>query len=164
MRDRCATASLPFNLTNKHMKTIRRLTIFLAFTIIASCSQKRKAEDPDGLKKVLTAYFDGIKNKDVNKMNSVTTSDFILLEDGKVWNNDSLINLINSFNSFQGTWTFDYMRINVDELSGDIVYLNHGDFIFNDTTKSKFDWVESATFRKIDGEWKMNLLHSTVKK
>jgi hypothetical protein len=97
-------------------------------------------------------------------MNSVTTKDFILFEDGNVWNNDSVINLVNSFNSFQGTWTFDYQRITIDELSGDIVYLNHGDFIFNDTTIMTFDWVESATFRKIDGDWKMNLLHSTIKK
>jgi hypothetical protein len=146
------------------VKTLRPLTILLAFVIIASCSQERKTDDPEELKNVLTDYFDGIKNKDLNKMNSVTTHDFILFEDGKVWNNDSLINLVNSFNSFQGTWTFDYIRITMDELSGDIVYLNHGDFIFNDTTKMKFDWVESATFRKIDGNWKMNLLHSTIKK
>jgi hypothetical protein len=26
------------------------------------------------------------------------------------------------------------------------------------------DWVESATFRKLDGEWKIDFLHSTVKR
>jgi len=30
--------------------------------------------------------------------------------------------------------------------------------------KMTYDWVESVTFKKIDGEWKMNFLHSTVRK
>jgi ketosteroid isomerase-like protein len=146
------------------MKSLRPLIVLLILGIAASCNQEKRTDDPEVLKKVLSDYFDGIKNKDLKKMNSVTTKDFMLFEDGKVWNNDSLINLVNSFDSFQGAWTFDFKRINVDELSGDVVYLNHGDFIFNDTTRVKFDWVESATFRKIDGNWKMNLLHSTIKK
>lgn len=97
-------------------------------------------------------------------MNSVTTADFILFEDGKVWNNDSLMNLINSFGTFEGAWNFDYKRITTDQLSGDVVYLNHGNFIINDTTEMQFDWIESATFTKADGKWKMDFLHSTIKK
>ncbi|HLF33434.1 MAG TPA: nuclear transport factor 2 family protein [Cyclobacteriaceae bacterium] len=146
------------------MKNITPLIILLALGMIASCNREHKNDDPEVLKKILSDYFDGIKNKDINKMNAVTTTDFILFEDGKVWNNDSLLNLANTFNSFQGTWTFDFIRVTIDKLSGDIVYLNHGDFIINDTIEMKFDWVESATFSKVDGSWKMNLLHSTVKK
>ena len=62
------------------------------------------------------------------------------------------------------TWTFDNIKVNMNESSGDIVYLNHGDFVINDTIKTKVDFLESATFRKVDGKWKMNFLHSTVKK
>lgn len=146
------------------MNTMRVLIILLFLGTIGSCNQEKKTDSPELLKKVLSDYFDGIKNKDLDKLNSVTTDDFILFEDGKVWNNDSLINFANSFGSFQGSWTFDYKRINVDQLSGDIVYLNHGNITLNDTTKLIFDWVESATFKKVDGTWKMNLLHSTIKK
>ena len=64
----------------------------------------------------------------------------------------------------KGEWKFDKIKVNIDNESGDISYLNHGEFVINDTIKMKFDWVESATFRKVDGKWKMNLLHSTVRK
>ena len=56
------------------------------------------------------------------------------------------------------------MKVNIDESSGDITYYDHGEFIFNDTIKMKFDWLESATFRKVNGKWKMNFIHSTVRK
>jgi len=144
------------------MKTLKFLLVALG--LFVSCTQVKKNDDPEVLTKILKEYFDGIKNRDVNKMNSVTTADFVLFEDGKVWTNDSLVNVLNAFESFDGTWTFDNMKANIDESSGDVVYFNHGDLVINDTTRMKFDWIESATFRKVDGEWRMNFLHSTIKK
>ena len=146
------------------MKTKTISILLLGLVLFASCKQEKKADDPEILKSILTEYFDGIKNRDINKMNAVTTTDFVLFEDGKVWTNDSLINFTSQFKSFQGNWTFDNMKVNIDQVSGDIVYFDHGDIIVNDTTKMQFDWIESATFRKIDGKWKMNFLHSTVRK
>ena len=108
--------------------------------------------------------FDGIKTQDLERLNSLTTSDFVLFEDGVIWTNDSLVTMKEKFSSFKGDWKFDNIRVNIDESSGDIVYFNHADFVFNDTIKMKIDWLESATFRKVDGKWKMNFLHSTVKK
>lgn len=146
------------------MNTLKLTLILLMLGAAGGCDQQKKTDDPEALKKVLTDYFDGIKNKDLKKMNAVTTSDFILLEDGKIWSNESFINAAKSSGPFQGTWTFDYKRIIIDDSSGSIVYLNRGDFVVNDTSKMKIDWLESATFRKADGVWKMNLLHSSVKK
>jgi ketosteroid isomerase-like protein len=142
-----------------------KILIFLfALGVTVSCNMAKRTDDPEVLKKVLSDYFDAIKSKDLDKMKSVTTNDFIIFEDGKIWNNDSLMNFINSFSSFQGSWTFDYMRATIDELSGNIVYESHGEFIINDTTQMELDWVESATFRKARGSWRLDLLHSTVKK
>jgi hypothetical protein len=56
------------------------------------------------------------------------------------------------------------MRASIDETSGDIIYYNHGDFVINDTINMQVDWLESATFKKVDGQWKMKFLHSTVRK
>ena len=146
------------------MKTVSFLTFLIALGILANCSQEKKLDDPEIIKKVLSDYFDGLKTRDINKLNAVTTDDFKLFEDGKVWNNDSLINALNSFKSFDGSWTFDNMNVNMDELSGSITYFNHGSFVINDTIKRKPEWIESATFKKIDGTWKMNFLHSSVRK
>ena len=58
----------------------------------------------------------------------------------------------------------DNFKIYVDRMSGDMTYTNHADFVFSDNSKLSLDWIESATFRKVDGIWKMNLLHLTEKR
>lgn len=136
--------------------------MILGLGLLTNCEQKK--DDPEILKKILTDYFDGIKTQDLEKLNSLTTGDFVLFEDGVIWTNDSLVTMKEKFSSFKGAWKFDNISVNIDESSGDIVYFNQGDFVFNDTIKIKIDWLESATFRKVDGKWKMNFLHSTVKK
>ena len=97
-------------------------------------------------------------------MNEITTNDFVLYEDGKVWNNDSLIKFLNKFPKLTVEYKFDNLIINVDKTSGDMTYFNHADFVLNDTTKMNLNWIESATFRKIDGNWKINFLHSSIRK
>ena len=140
------------------MKT-KTLLLFVLIGLMTSCQQNKPTDNPENLKQV-----DGIKNMDLNKMNDVTTSDFILYEDGKVWNNDSLMDFLNTFPKFTADYTFDNFKIDVDNVSGNMYYFNHCDFTLNDTTKLTFNWIESATFKKIDGRWKMNFLHSTVRK
>jgi lysophospholipase L1-like esterase len=44
-----------------------------------------------------------------------------------------------------------------------MTYTNHADFVFSGTHKLSLDWIESATFRKINGEWKMNFLSVTTR-
>ncbi len=144
------------------MKVTKILTVVLGLGLFTSCQQKK--DDSEVLKKILTDYFDGIKTNDLDKLNSLTTTDFVLFEDGAIWTNDSLVKPIPGVKSFKGTWTFDDMKVNIDQNSGDIIYYNHGDFIINDTIKMQVDFLESATFKKVDGQWKMNFLHSTVRK
>lgn len=139
------------------------ILLLTPFLLLSSC-QEQKADNPEQLRTVLTGYFDGIKTKDFQKMRDLTTADFIIYEDGKVFNNDSLFNMINSFPKYTVEYKLEHMKINVDNSSGHIRYFNHGDFVFNDTTQVTFDWLESATFRKIDGKWKMDFLHSTSRK
>lgn len=144
------------------MKTTKILTIILGLGLVTSCQQKK--DDPEVLKKILTEYFDGIKTQNLDKLNSLTTSDFILFEDGRIWNNDSLIRLNPKIKSIKRNWTFNFVKADIDNESGDIIYYNHGDFVINDSIQRKRDWLESATFKKINGSWKLKFLHSTIRK
>jgi len=144
------------------MITTKIYFLFLGIILLTSCQHKK--DNPEVLKQILNEYFEGIRTEDLNKLNSLTTNDFILFEDGKVWTNDSLVKPTPGVTSFKGKWTFDNMQVNVDKTSGDIIYYNHGDFILNDTIKIKKDWLESAAFRKVNGQWKLKFLHSTVRK
>jgi hypothetical protein len=121
-------------------------------------------DDPEKLQKVLTGYFDGIANKDTALMRRITTADFVLYEDGAYWNNDSAFMNIRRNMPFTVKYTFGKFKTYVDTRSGDIIYNNHADFVFRNDQKVSLDWIESATFRKVNGEWKMNFLQATLKK
>jgi ketosteroid isomerase-like protein len=139
--------------------------LLCAVILMFSISCKPVKDDPEDLKQVLVTYFDGVASKDLKKLNDVTTSDFILFEDGRVWNNDSLVTTLNKYyKKFSAEFTFDYVNVNVDQESGQITYYNHCDCVINDTSKMSFNWIENATFKKVDGKWKMNFLHSSIKK
>ncbi len=142
------------------MKTFSFLAITLGF--LTTCQPKK--ENPEVLKKVLTDYFDGIKTQDLGKLNSLTTSDFVLFENGRIWTNDSLVRTNPKIKSIQRNWTFEFLKADIDNQSGDMIYYNHGDFVINDTLQRKPEWLESATFKKVDGKWKLKFLHSSPRK
>lgn len=132
--------------------------------LLTACRQSNKTDDPEKLKAVLIDYFDGMKTKDFQKMKDLTTNDFMLYEDGRVFNNDSLVKALNAFPKFKADYKFENFKINVDNNTGNMSYLNQGEFILNDATHMTFNWLESATFKKIDDKWKLEFLHSTVRK
>lgn len=140
------------------LETMRAIPSFLlcclACTILA-CSQS--TDDPQQLETIVVQWFDGIKNRDLNKLNALTTKDFKLYENGMIWTNDSLIILDN----VQRSWTLSDVTIHMDENSGDMTYQNYGRFRLADSTILEKHWLESATFRKVDGVWKLHFLHST---
>src|SRR5688572_3378786 len=135
------------------------LILWLGFLV--GCMQSNSTDDSEKLKYVLLSYFDGIKNKDFNKMTEATTDDFILYEMGRVWNNDSVFNNIKKNLPYSVEYKFDNFKINVDNMSGHMSYYNNGVFVFNDTTRQNFSWIESAAFRKSVEGWKMCFLHIT---
>ncbi|MGJ8744853.1 nuclear transport factor 2 family protein [Polaribacter sp.] len=144
---------------------MKNITIlWLIQVLFFSACQEKKEDQAAQLKDVLVGYFDGIETRDFKKMSALTTEDFIIYEDGVIFTNDSIFKMIESFPKYTAKYKFEKLNIQVDQSSGNIHYLNHANFVFNDTTKVAFDWLESATFKKIDGQWKMNFLHSTVRK
>ena len=141
---------------------IRCLLSGLAFLL--ACRNTTPADDTELLKKLVTSWFEAIGTKDFEKMKALTTDDFVLYEDGLVWNNDSVFANIRRNLPFTVKYRLNNFRVNVDSRSADMTYFNHADFVFHDTDRLSLDWIESATFRKTPDGWKMNLLHLTVRK
>jgi hypothetical protein len=143
-----------------------KLKIFLLmalFGIVVSCQQKNQTKSPELLKQVLFDFYDGIKDRDFDKIKEATTPDFILYVDGKAWSNDSIISALNTYPPYSADYSFDNFNIDMENSLGCMRYFCHADFVFSDTLNVKFDWIESATFTKVDDQWKMNFLHSTTK-
>lgn len=116
------------------------------------------ADDPAVLQRLVGEFFRGIEEKDTVKLRRITTADFVLYEEGKVWNNDSGFANIRRNLPFTVKYQLSGFAIHVDEHSGDARWMNHADFVFDDTARESFDWVESGTFRKERDGWKINFL------
>jgi len=154
-----------FNLIIKKFN-IMKSKIFLLmalFGIFMSCQQKNQTESPESLKQVLFNFYDGIKDRNLDKIKEATTADFILYVDGKVWSHDSIISVLNTYPPYSATYSFENFKIDRENSLGVMRFFSHADFIFSDTLNLKFDWIESATFTKVDDKWKMKFLHSTTK-
>lgn len=129
---------------------------FALLFILSGCSTGT-VTDADNVKKIVTDYYDGIRLKETARMSGVTTSDFILYEAGKVWNNDSVFREMSKY-PFTVDYSFKDFKVVVD---GQKAYASYGvvaDFVFEDTISQRFDFVESAAFEKVKGNWKMKLL------
>ncbi len=136
----------------------------LAIITLAAGKPNQSNDDPEKLKNGLDGFFQGVATQDFEKLKLVTTSDFILYEDGRLWNIDSAFMNIRNRMPYTVKFQMRNLKFFVDRKSGDVTYTNHGDFVFNNTQKLSLDWVESATFRKINGIWKINFLQATVRK
>ena len=126
--------------------------------------EETEGKSPELLKQALFDYYDGIKNKDFDKMMGATTADFITFVDGNVWTNDSAISVLNTYPPYTAIYSFENFKIDMENSLGCMRYFCHCDFAFGDTLNLKFDWIESATFTKVGDQWKMSFLHSTLKK
>ena len=152
------------------MKHLPKL-LFVFFLIIMSC-QKEKDEivtnDIDDFKtveQVVQNVFDDIwSDKKAELLTKYHTDDFILLEHGEVWTNDTIANWckraklrdegverINSFDFFEA------------KKEGNRIWMAYHNYatITKDTISRKLEWLESIVAVKKDSIWKLELMHST---
>lgn len=132
--------------------------LFVLFFQFNSFSQIEK----ESIEASISKFFDGISEINADKLKANATQDFILLEDGAVWNMDTLItkvyarknSVIKRINKFQ--------FINTEQ-NGNIAwvsYHNTAEFSLNEKQQT-VNWLESAVLSKENGTWKIKLLHST---
>jgi hypothetical protein len=144
---------------------MRNLTIIILILLSGGCSQKEcKKADPKEIDQIIVDYFKAISDNEFDKLYKLSTSDFILYENGVIWNNDSLIQAVKKRLSLtpdsKTTYRFENFNTKVDCNSARTDYLNIGKRELRDTTFT-IRWLESATFVKEDGKWKLEFLHST---
>jgi len=146
---------------------MKKLTIpvFVALLLLFLTAARpyQQTDDATKIKAVLDNFFDSINTHDIGQFKSTTTDDFILYEDGRLWNIDSAVMNIKRNLPFSVKYQMSNLKFFVDTKSADVTYTNHGDFTFAQGSAS-IDWIESATFRKVNGEWKINFLSATVRK
>lgn len=153
------------------MKKLLTALLFLNGSFIFA----QKAVNKEYFQIIENMFQEVFSNLDSTRLENYVTPDFILFEDGQVYNNDSvriiIKNLIIQFKSeenkdkkFERINSFEFLGSHSDENSGWIYYRNFADFKMDGVSIAKLHWLESANFIQTNQGWRISFLHSTIAK
>lgn len=155
------------------MKNNFKIWSLLVLVMTTSACGKKESANPmetdeeaiQAVETVVQQIFDEVwAGYDETAVLKYQTADFLLLEHGEVWNNDTIVNWCKKMQQErQGVERVNtFKRIDARK-SGDklwLAYHNYGSFK-RDTVTFKRSWLESVVAVKQDSVWKLELMHST---
>ena len=140
--------------------------IVMVFFTTLSFGQVSTETDKNRIKNLVIESFDDIWSK-LNSKNieKYYTKDFLLLENGEVWTNDSIAKyldkaLLEKPNPTRIN-TIEIIEIKVVNKTAWVAYHNYATFSVDNKIVFKAHWLESATAILTDKGWKLEMLHST---
>ena len=133
------------------------LTFFLSTTIL---SQEKK--DSLEIIQLLKEDYHTLQTHDIKKHRELCTDNYLLSEDGEIlrMDDEAAFYKKEAHRVFERKDYFDFKYIGIFENTAYAVYRLKADFLKNGNSMQK-NWTESVIFKKIDGEWKIELIHST---
>ena len=120
-------------------------------------------------KNLIQGAFDDLwAGVDSTKILNYHTEDFIILENGEVWDNDRIKKFMRkqlaNKDRAKRINLMDYISIEKYGPSMQIAYQNNAEFYAQDSLVSKGAWLESALAIKTDDGWRLKMMHSTWNK
>jgi len=147
------------------MTRLNFIVLLMFFTTI-SFGQVSNEPEKTRIKNLIMESFDEIwsplNSKNIGKY---YTKDFLLLENGEVWNNDSITNYLD--NAIlrkpipKRVNTIEIIDIKIANSTAWVAYQNYATFSTDNKIIRKAHWLESATAVLTEHGWKLELLHST---
>lgn len=154
--------------------------LFVALCLLTSCDPQAPtgetaemdaatvAADIEAVHALIQDSFDDLwSGLDSTKIAKYHTDDFILLENGIVWNNDSIRHFMMrereamEREQYQRLNAFDFIKSEHRQESIWVAYHNYGTWVKGTDTLGTAYWLESAVAIPQDGTWKLEQLHST---
>jgi hypothetical protein len=145
------------------MKT-HQLLVVISVTLLSCRSGDDSQAKKEELKSVLSNYYNALAKKDIQKLNSLITANFIFFEEGAIYNNESAVMEVDKMKPFSVTFSFDSLNIHMEKKDASVYYFRKADFAFEDNTQLSLRFLESATFNKEGDKWKIRFLHSSLRK
>lgn len=124
------------------------------------------AQETEIAKALIQGAFDDLwAGVDSTKINTYHTDDFIILEQGEIWDNDRIkkymVRQLQNENRPKRTNKMDYISIEKYGPSMQIAYYNHATFTQADTLAGTARWLESALAVETEQGWRLKMMHST---
>jgi ketosteroid isomerase-like protein len=133
--------------------------------IIMGFAANAQSKDSTAIVKLLKSDYTTMGNWDIKTHINNCTADYLLIEEGEVWNleKEKQYYQSNAGRVLQRKDVFTFKKIRI---SGDMAYAVY--FLKSEMTEKGVltvkTWNESAVFRKVGGQWKIALIHSTPSK
>jgi hypothetical protein len=137
--------------------TLLILTLFLSTTILA---QEKK--DSLEIVQLLKEDYRTLQTHDIEKHKNLCTDNYLLSEDGEIlrMEDEAAFYKEQADKVFERKNYFDFKYIGIFENTAYAVYRLKSDFLENGNSDQN-NWTESVIFKKIEGVWKIELIHST---
>jgi hypothetical protein len=147
------------------MKRLNFIILMMFFTTI-SFGQVSNETDKTRIKNLIIESFDELWSKlDAKNIDKYYTKDFLLLENGEVWNNDSIKNYLDNAMlrkpNLKRMNSIEVIEIKIANKMAWIAYQNYATFSSDNKIIRKAHWLESATAILTKNGWKLEMLHST---
>ena len=147
----------------------RRLFLQLAGSLAlvpAAAAAQSVAPGPEreAIMRRLIEWYRAFGNPDVDRdyYRSFMTDDYLLLENGELLDIAGDMALMDKMPAdYKRTDRFDFRHIHVDGDDAYAVYFLESDIVDSKEGARHRRWLESAIFRRLDGQWRAALLHST---
>ena len=102
---------------------------------------------------------------DSTKILNYHTPDFVILEQGEIWDNDRIVEYMRGLHQRPDrplrTNRMDYIRIERYGPSLQVAYWNEADFTRNDSLLGTARWLESAVAVETPEGWRLRMMHSS---
>jgi hypothetical protein len=147
------------------MKILNAIIFMIGFTAL-SFGQKAIETDKSKIKALIIESFDEVWSKlDSNNIDKYYTKDFLLLENGEVWNNDTISKYLDKASQKEPipirVNTIEFIDVKVVKGMAWIAYKNKAVFSIENKITREAYWLESATAILTKKGWKLDMLHST---
>jgi hypothetical protein len=147
------------------MKKLNAIVLMMFFTTM-SLAQVSNDTPKKLIENLIIESFDEIWSKLESKnIDRYYTKDFLLLENGEVWNNDTIAHYLDNAKLRKPNPTrinkIEIIDIKVGNGTAWVAYQNYATFSIDDKITRNAHWLESATAILTDNGWKLDMLHST---
>jgi hypothetical protein len=135
--------------------------LIIVLTLLFSVNAFAQNEN-DSLKitQLIIDDYERLSNIDVIGHISNVTDDYILIEDGNIWSLKDEIKFLFNPTKTKRTNTFKFLKIDIINETAIVIYKLNSTFD-DDGKISEKNWSESIVCKKINGLWKISLIHST---
>lgn len=140
---------------------MKKILCLLAIVLFFS-SKPYAQKDKDSIEAAISRFFDGLSEFNYDKLRDYSTTDFLLLEDGLVWNLDTLISKVNPRKNMNIVRInkFSFIKTEQNGNMAWVSYHNTADFSLGEKHQT-IKWLESAVLTKDKGRWRIKMMHST---